>query len=79
MGTGYWAATVLHDVRRMLAGHALTDVLLDGRCCVVGCVVVVCVGVRYSKRCFIRTQRGPSRLDVLSWSATNQQGQAARS
>ena len=28
----------------------------------------------YSKFRFIRTQRGPSRLDVLSWSATNRQG-----
>ena len=35
--------------------------------------------VVYSKLCIIRTPRGPSRLDVLSWSSTNQQGQAARS
>ena len=37
------------------------------------------VEVQYYTDYFIRTPRGPSRLDVLSWSSTNQQGQAARS
>ena len=33
----------------------------------------------YSNNCLLRTPPGPSRLDVLSWSAANGPGQPVRS